>query len=105
MINFIYLVIICFFVAIMIISFFKFICNKNWIHAFISLFYVFITGLFSYFIFFSRNALLENELEHLLNLMKKGNVFSIITFLLQLGLVVFGVINYIKIIKMKKKNS
>ena len=104
MLNFIYLVVLCLFISIMIMSSYKYLRRKKWIISSFSILYILLVMLFSYFIFFTRNALNETELERMFHLIKNGNIFAIITFLFQIGLIVFGVFNYIKVTQMEKEN-
>ena len=102
MLNFIYLMVLGLFLAIMIISVYKYICHKKIIFAIGSFLYIILTVFLTYFIFFSRNAGIENEGEHFLSLLKQGNVFAFFTLFFQIGLIVVAVMNYVHIINLEK---
>ena len=103
MLNYLYLILLCLFLSILLISVFKFFKERKWELAISSLLYILLTCILTYLVFFTRNALEENEVERLFALIKDGNVLAILTFLLHIGLIVFAVLSYIKVIEINKE--
>ncbi len=103
MLNYLYLVLLCLFLSILFISVFKFFKERKYGFAVSSLLYILLTCILTYVVFFTRNALEENEVERLFALIKDGNLLAVFTLLLHIGLIVFAVLSYIKVIEINRE--
>lgn len=100
--NYLFLVVIFLFMAIEGVSAYKFFrFRKIKLGVFLAI-YFFITLILTLSFFFSRNVLVENELERLINGITNINLYAILVLILNIGMIVISIISYVKIMKLSK---
>ena len=97
MINLIFLVIIFLFMAIEVVSAYKFFRLKKIKLGIFSTLYFLITLILTLSYFSSRDVVVENELESLINGLTDFNLFAILVLILNIGMIVISIISYIKV--------
>ena len=102
MVNYLFLVIIFLFMAIDVVSTYKFFRLKKIKLGIFSLIYFLVTLILTLSFFFSRNVLVENELGRLINGITNINLYAILVLILNLGMIVISIISYVKIMKLSK---
>lgn len=103
MVNYLFLVIIFLFMAIEAVSTYKFFRLKKIKLGIFSTIYFLIALILTLSFFFSRNVLVENELERLINGITNINIFAILILLLNLGMIIISTISYIKVIRWSRE--
>ncbi len=89
--------------SIEVVSTYKFFRLKKIKLGIFSTIYFLITLILTLSFFFSRNVLVENELERLINGIININIFAILILLLNLGMIIISTISYIKVIKWSRE--
>lgn len=89
--------------SIEVVSTYKFFRLKKIKLGIFSTIYFLITIILTLSFFFSRNVLVENELERLINGIININIFAILILLLNLGMIIISTISYIKVIKWSRE--
>ena len=102
MVNYLFLVIIFLFMAIEVVSTYKFFRLKKIKLGIFSLIYFLVTLILTLCFFFSRNVLVENELGRLINGITNINLYAILVLILNIGMIVISIISYVKIMKLSK---
>ena len=95
--NYLFLVIIFLFMAIEVVSAYKFFRLKKIKLGIFSTLYFLITLILTLSYFSSRDVVVENELESLINGLTNFNLFAILVFILNIGMIVISIISYIKV--------
>lgn len=107
--NYLFLVIIFIFMAIEVVSAYKFFRLKKIKLGIFSTLYFLITLILTLSYFSSRDVVVENELESLINGLTNFNLFAILVLILNIGMIVISIISYIKVMgwskELKKKNK
>ncbi len=102
MVNYLFLVIIFLFMAIEVVSTYKFFRLKKIKLGIFSLIYFLVTLILTLSYFSSRDVLVENEVESLINGLTNFNLFAILVLILNIGMIVISIISYVKIMKLSK---
>ncbi len=105
MVNYLFLVIIFLFMAIEVVSAYKFFRFKKIKLGIFSTFYFLITLILTLSYFSTRNVLIENELESLINGISEFNLFAILVMLLNIGMIVISTISYVKVMQWGRSNK
>ena len=95
--NYLFLVIIFIFMAIEVVSAYKFFRLKKIKLGIFSTLYFLITLILTLSYFSSRDVEVENELESLINGLTNFNLFAILVLILNIGMIVISIISYIKV--------
>lgn len=95
--NYLFLVIIFIFMAIEVVSAYKFFRLKKIKLGIFSTLYFLITLILTLSYFSSRDVVVENELESLINGLTNFNLFAILVIILNIGMIVISIISYIKV--------
>ena len=95
--NYLFLVIIFIFMAIEVVSAYKFFRLKKIKLGIFSTLYFLITLILTLSYFSSRDVEVENELESLINGLTNFNLFAIQVLILNIGMIVISIISYIKV--------
>lgn len=95
--NYLFLVIIFIFMAIEVVSAYKFFRLKKLKLGIFSTLYFLITLILTLSYFSSRDVVVENELESLINGLTNFNLFAILVLILNIGMIVISIISYIKV--------
>ncbi len=95
--NYLFLVIIFIFMAIEVVSAYKFFRLKKIKLGIFSTLYFLITLILTLSYFSSRDVVVENELESLINGLTNFNLFAILVLILNIGMIVISIISYIKV--------
>ena len=95
--NYLFLVIIFIFMAIEVVSAYKFFILKKIKLGIFSTLYFLITLILTLSYFSSRDVVVENELESLINGLTNFNLFAILVLILNIGMIVISIISYIKV--------
>lgn len=107
--NYLFLVIIFIFMAIEVVSAYKFFRLKKIKLGIFSTLYFLITLILTLSYFSSRDVVVENELESFINGLTNFNLFAILVLILNIGMIVISIISYIKVMgwsrKLKKDNK
>lgn len=101
--NYLFLIVIFLFMSIEVVSTYKFFRLKKIKLGIFSTIYFLITLILTLSFFFSRNVLVENELERLINGIININIFAILILLLNLGMIIISTISYIKVIRWSRE--
>lgn len=101
--NYLFLVIIFLFMAIEVVSAYKFFRLKKIKLGIFSTIYFLITLILTLSYFGSRNVAVENELESLINGIADINLFAIIILVLNIGMIVISIISYVKVMKLSRE--
>ena len=101
--NYLFLVIIFLFMAIEVVSAYKFFRLKKIKLGIFSTIYFLITLILTLSYFGSRNVAVENELESLINGITDINLFAIIILVLNIGMIVISIISYVKVMKLSRE--
>lgn len=99
MVNYLFLVIIFLFMAIEAVSTYKFFRLKKIKLGIFSLVYFLVTLILTLSCFSSRDVLVENEVESLINGLTNFNLFAILVFILNIGMIVISIISYVKVMR------
>ena len=83
--------------AIEVVSAYKFFRLKKIKLGIFSTLYFLITLILTLSYFSSRDVVVENELESLINGLTNFNLFAILVFILNIGMIVISIISYIKV--------
>ena len=101
--NYLFLVIIFLFMAIEVVSAYKFFrLNKIKLGIFSTIYFL-ITLILTLSYFRSRDVAVENELESLINGITDINLFAIIILVLNIGMIVISIISYVKVMKLSRE--
>ena len=95
--NYLFLVIIFIFMAIEVVSAYKFFRLKKIKLGIFSTLYFLITLILTLSYFSSSDVVVENELESLINGLTNFNLFAILVLILNIGMIVISIISYIKV--------
>ena len=95
--NYLFLVIIFLFMAIEVVSAYKFFRLKKIKLGIFSTLYFLVTLILTLSYFSSRDVVVENELESLINGLTNFNLFAILVLILNIGMIVISIISYIKV--------
>ena len=95
--NYLFLVIIFLFMAIEVVSAYKFFRLKKIKLGIFTTLYFLITLILTLSYFSSRDVVVENELESLINGLTNFNLFAILVLILNIGMIVISIISYIKV--------
>ena len=101
--NYLFLVIIFIFMAIEVVSAYKFFRLKKIKLGIFSTLYFLITLILTLSYFESRNVAVENELESLINGITDINLFAILILVLNIGMIVISIISYVKVMKLSRE--
>ena len=85
------------FMAIEVVSAYKFFRLKKIKLGIFSTLYFLITLILTLSYFSSRDVVVENELESLINGLTNFNLFAILVLILNIGMIVISIISYIKV--------
>lgn len=105
MINYLFLVIIFLFMAIEVVSAYKFFRLKKIKLGIVSIVYFLITLILTLSYFGSRDVLVEDELTSLINGVSNFNLFAILVLLLNISMIVISIISYVKVIKWERSKK
>lgn len=103
MVNYLFLVIIFLFMAIEAVSTYKFFRLKKIKLGIFSLVYFLVTLILTLSCFSSRDVLVENEVESLINGITNFNLFAILVFILNIGMIVISIISYVKVMRWSRE--
>ena len=95
--NYLFLVIIFLFMAIEGVSAYKFFRLKKIKLGIFSTIYFLVTLILTLSYFSTRDVLVENELESLINGVVDFNLFAVLVLILNIGMIVISIISYIKV--------
>lgn len=101
--NYLFLVIIFLFMAIETVNTYKFFRLKKIKLGIISLAYFLVTLIFTLSYFSSRNVLVENEIESLINGIASFNIFAILVLILNIGMIIISIISYVMVMKWSRE--
>ena len=101
--NYLFLVIIFLFMAIEIVSAYKFFRLKKIKLGIFSTIYFLITLILTLSYFGSRNVAVENELESLINGITDINLFAILVLILNINMIVISIISYVKVMELGRE--
>lgn len=101
--NYLFLVIIFIFMAIEVVSAYKFFRLKKIKLGIFSTLYFLITLILTLSYFSSRDVVVENELESLINGITDINLFAILILVLNIGMIVISIISYVKVMKLSRE--
>ena len=101
--NYLFLVIIFLFMAIEVVSAYKFFRLKKIKLGIFSTLYFLITLILTLSYFSSRDVVVENELESLINGITDINLFAILILVLNIGMIVISIISYVKVMKLSRE--
>lgn len=101
--NYLFLVIIFLFMAIEVVSTYMFFRLKKIKLGIFSLVYFFVTLILTLSYFSSRDILVENEVESLINGITNFNLFAILVFILNIGMIVISIISYVKVMRWSRE--
>ena len=101
--NYLFLVIIFLFMAIEVVSAYKFFRLKKIKLGIFSTIYFLITLILTLSYFGSRNVAVENELESLINGIADINLFAILILVLNIGMIVISIISYVKVMRWSRE--
>lgn len=101
--NYLFLVIIFLFMAIEVVSVYKFFRLKKIKLGIFSTIYFLITLILTLSYFGSRNVAVENELESLINGITDINLFAILVLILNISMIVISIISYVKVMKLSRE--
>lgn len=94
--NYLFLVIIFLFMAIEVVSAYKFFRLKKIKWAIFSLVYFLVTLILTLSYFSSRNVLVEDEFTSLINGLRDFNLFAILVLILNIAMIIISVFSYVK---------
>lgn len=103
--NYLFLVIIFLFMAIEVVSAYKFFRLKKIKLGIFSTIYFLITLILTLSYFRSRDVAVENELEGLINGITDINLFAILVLILNIGMIVISIISYVKVMKLSRESK
>ena len=103
MVNYLFLVVIFLFMAIEVVSAYKFFRLKKIKLGIFSTLYFLITLILTLSYFSSRDVVVENELESLINGITDINLFAILILVLNIGMIVISIISYVKVMKLSRE--
>lgn len=103
MVNYLFLVIIFLFMAIEVVSTYKFFRLKKIKLGIFSLIYFLVTLILTLSYFSSRDVLVENEVESFINGLTNFNLFAILVFTLNIGMIVISIISYVKVMRWSRE--
>lgn len=95
--NYLFLVVIFLFMAIEVVSAYKFFRLKKIKLGIFSTVYFLITLILTLSYFGSRNVVTENELESLINGVTSFNLFAILVLILNISMIIISTISYVKV--------
>ena len=101
--NYLFLVIIFLFMAIEGVSAYKFFRLRKIKLGIFSTIYFLVTLILTLSYFYSRDVLVENELESLINGIVDFNLFAVLVLILNIGMIIISIISYVKVMKWSKK--
>ena len=101
--NYLFLVVIFLFMAIEAVCAYKFFRLKKIKLGIFSTIYFLITLILTLSYFGSRNVVVENESESLINGLTDFNLFAILVLILNIGMIIISVISYVKVIGMSRE--
>ena len=102
MLNFLYLIVLFLFFAILFVSTYKFFRYKRWSLAIPSL--IFFLGSLFLTLLFNFTRLYEEELESLIKSFTDFNWFGIVVSILQIALIFISIICYLNVIKIERES-
>ena len=103
MLNYLFLVIIFLFMAIEIVSAYKFFRLKKVKLGIFSTIYFLITIILTLHYFYSRNVVEETELESLINGLTSFNIQAIVVLILNIAMIIISTISFVKIMLLTKE--
>ncbi len=95
--NYLFLVIIFLFMAIEVVSAYKFFRFKKIKLGIFSAIYFLVTLILTLSYFGTRDVLVETEFESLINGLMELNLFAILVLILNVGMIVISTISYVKV--------
>ena len=101
--NYLFLVIIFLFMAIEGVSAYKFFRLKKIKLGIFSTIYFLVTLVLTLSYFSTRDVLVENELESLINGIADFNLFAVLVLILNVSMVIVSTISYIKVMRWSRK--
>ena len=101
--NYLFLVIIFLFMAIEGVSAYKFFRLRKIKLGIFSTIYFLVTLILTLSYFYSRDVLVENELESIINGIVDFNLFAVLVLILNIGMIIISIISYVKVMKWSKK--
>ena len=101
--NYLFLVVIFLFMAIEAVCAYKFFRLKKIKLGVFSTIYFLITLILTLSYFGSRDVVVENEVESLINGITDINLFAILILILNIGMIVISIISYIKVMKLSRE--
>ena len=101
--NYLFLVVIFLFMAIEAVCAYKFFRLKKIKLGIFSTIYFLITLILTLSYFGSRNVVVENESESLINGLTDFNLFAILILILNIGMIIISVISYVKVMGMSRE--
>ncbi len=101
--NYLFLVIIFLFMAIEGVSAYKFFRLKRIKLGIFSTLYFLITLILTLSYFFSRDVLVENEIESLIDGIANINLFAILILILNIGMIIISTISYVKVMRLSRE--
>ncbi len=101
--NYLFLVVIFLFMAIEAVCAYKFFRLKKIKLGIFSTIYFLITLILTLSYFGSRNVVVENESESLINGLTDFNLFAILVLILNIGMIIISVISYVKVMGMSRE--
>ncbi len=99
MINYLFLVVIFLFMAIEVVSSYKFFRLKKIKQGIFSLLYFLITLILTLSYFSTRDVLVEDELTSLINGVSNFNLFAILVLILNISMIIVSTYSYVKVIE------
>ena len=103
MINYLFLVIIFLFMAIEIVSAYKFFRLKKIKLGLFSTIYFLITLILTLHYFYSRNVIEETELESLINGLTSFNIQAILVLIFNIALTIISIVSFVKIMLLTRE--
>ena len=101
--NYLFLVVIFLFMAIEAVCAYKFFRLKKIKLGVFSTIYFLITLILTLSYFGSRDVVVENEVESLINGITDINLFAILILILNIGMIVISTISYVKVMKLSRE--
>ena len=103
MINYLFLVIIFLFMAIEIVSAYKFFRLKKIKMGLFSISYFLITLILTLHYFYSRNVVEETELESLINGLTSFNIQAILVLIFNIAMTIINTVSFVKIMLLTRE--
>lgn len=101
--NYLFIVVITLFYAIVLASVYKFFKHKKWGYAVGSFIFILISLLVTVLYFSMRNVLVEDEITYFINALRKGEGSAFFLLLCTVAVILWAFISYRKVMQLERK--